>query len=235
MKTNKLLSLTFFTVFILQLYAIVTENEQLRIITKPLITLVLFMGMVILKQNFGRFRRRIMIGLIFALIGDVLLMLDGEEPLYFIFGLVAFLICHLFYISAFNLDMQSAPNRKNKYFVISSIILALFCGGFFMYLRPYLGELQIPVLFYCFVITIMVMLSVGRWGKIENSGARMITIGALFFLMSDGFLAYNKFVVPIENSGVIIMSTYMLAQYFIVMGTMNRVLVKDDLLTDASF
>jgi uncharacterized membrane protein YhhN len=43
--------------------------------------------------------------------------------------------------------------------------------------------------------------------------------GALLFVMSDSLLAINKFVHPIPEAGFLIMSTYILAQYFIVQGS----------------
>ena len=234
MKHLKYLHIVFSVIFLSHLYALITENELLRYATKPLIVLSLVGFMAFLNQLFGKFRKRILVGLLFALFGDVFLMFDGDNSLYFMLGLTSFLLCHIFYIQAFNLDMKSAPHRKNKYFLPASIVLAIFCGGFFMYLRPNLGTLQIPVLFYCFILTLMVMLSIGRWGKVESYGARLMTIGALLFLMSDGVLAYNKFVMSFENSSVLVMSTYMLAQYFIVLGTINRVLATKDSITEVS-
>lgn len=225
-KTN--LTIVFFIVFVAQLFSLLTENEWIRFITKPLITLVLMLSLVMLNQLYGKFRKRIFIGLIFGLLGDVFLMLPANHPSYFMLGLLSFLIGHLFYISAFNLDIQSSTKKASNIFLITSIVLAIFSGAFFLYLRPFLGSLQLPVLIYCFIISLMVMLSIGRWGKVDKSSALFITIGAFFFLISDSLLAYNKFVLPLENSGLYVMSTYMLAQYFIVQGTINRVLISKE-------
>lgn len=234
MKRTNILNICFSIVFALEIFALITENTALRFITKPLVVISLIACMAFLNQFYGKFRKRILAGLIFALFGDVFLLFDSKEPLYFMLGLTSFLVCHIFYIMAFNLDMKSAPALKNKYFLPVSIVLAIFCGGFFLYLRPSLGDLQVPVLFYCFVLTLMVMLSFGRWGKVESYGARFITLGALLFLLSDSLLAYNKFVTPIPNGGVAVMATYMLAQYLIVLGTVNRILVSRNSVTDVA-
>jgi len=43
-------------------------------------------------------------------------------------------------------------------------------------------------------------------------------VGAIFFMLSDTLLAMNKFVAPIENERVLIMSTYIIAQFLIAKG-----------------
>ncbi|RYE55424.1 MAG: lysoplasmalogenase [Sphingobacteriales bacterium] len=224
MQKFKPFSILFLCVFIAQIFALITQNQPLVYVTKPLITITLLMGLIRSDQLYGKFRKRIAIGLIFAFFGDVFLMVDQFSPIFFKLGLFSFLGCHICYILAFNLDMRSAPKHRNKYFLISSIVLAIFTGGFFMYLRPGLGMLQIPVLLYCFVLAIMVMLSIGRWGKVSVTGARLMTVGALLFMFSDSFLAYCMFVVHVTNSHIVVMSTYMMAQYFIVLGTIYRTL-----------
>ena len=48
-------------------------------------------------------------------------------------------------------------------------------------------------------------------------------IGALLFLISDSVLAINKFYLSFEWSGIIIMLTYGLAQFFIALGAIDYV------------
>jgi uncharacterized membrane protein YhhN len=221
-QKTKLFSFLFFIVFAIQLYAEYRDHVGLRLFSKPLIVLVL---MVWLYSGVGiknRFNARIFIGLGFALAGDVLLMLQGNNASFFIFGLIAFLLCHLFYIAAFNLDRKASPPTKNPFFLWAIIVFASFCAALFFYLQPHLGQLQYKVFVYAIIISSMAVMAVSRFGKVNLFSFEIIFYGALFFLFSDSMLAYNKFVEPLPHAGVIIMSSYMLAQYLIVYGTVAR-------------
>lgn len=225
MKKFKPFSIFFILIFIVQLFSIVTESESLRLITKPLICLCLMGGLYASTRLHGRFKKRIFVGLLAALAGDVFLMLSHNE-MNFIIGLFAFLVCHFMYISAFHLDIKSQNGVKNPYFLWGAILFVILCISFYMYIQPKLGEMQLPVLVYCFVITLMVILAIARYGRVNIGSFRMIVVGAVFFLISDGALAYNMFVQPFTNSGVLVMSTYMIAQYLIVCGAVSRKLSK---------
>ena len=48
-----------------------------------------------------------------------------------------------------------------------------------------------------------------------------VVIGAIFFMISDGFIAWTKFIEPVGYGGHIIMSTYILAQYLITIGLLR--------------
>lgn len=221
-QRTKLFSFLFFIVFAIQLYAEYRDHVGLRLFSKPLIVLVL---MVWLYSGVGiknRFNARIFIGLGFALAGDVLLMLQWNDASFFIFGLIAFLLCHVFYIAAFNVDRKANPATKNPFFLWAIIVFAAFCATLFFYLQPHLGTLQYPVLVYAIIISSMAVMAVSRYGKVNLLSFEIIFYGALFFLFSDSMLAYNKFVEPLPHAGVIIMSSYMLAQYLIVYGTVVR-------------
>jgi uncharacterized membrane protein YhhN len=224
MKT-KLFSLLFFIVFILQLYAEYSNDNYLRGFTKPLITIVLMIWLFLSTKLKGRFHKRILTGLIFAFAGDVLLMMQTENSNFFIYGLIAFLLCHIFYIRAFTLDHKSNPNFKNSFFLWAVGGFAIFCSGLFFYLQPNLGAMQFPVLMYAIIITLMAIMAVNRYGKVNIFSFKLILYGALFFLLSDSVLAVNKFSTPIAQSGSLIMATYMIAQYLIVYGTIQRKLV----------
>jgi uncharacterized membrane protein YhhN len=224
MKT-KLFSFIFFLVFVIQLYAEYANNVELRNFSKPLIVVVLLAWLCLSTNLKGRFHKRIFTGLIFALAGDILLMFQNGKQGFFIYGLIAFLLCHIFYIRAFTLDHKSNPNHKTPYFLWAVGAFAIFCSGLFFYLQPNLGALQFPVLMYAIIICVMALMAVNRYGKVNIFSFKLILYGALFFLLSDSALAVNKFAQPIPQGGALIMATYMIAQYLIVYGTVTRELV----------
>lgn len=224
MKT-KLFSFIFFLVFVIQLYAEYANNAELRNFSKPLIVVVLLTWLCLSTNLKGRFHKRIFTGLVFALAGDILLMLQSGRPNFFMYGLIAFLLCHIFYIRAFTLDHKSNPSHKTPYFLWAVGAFAIFCSGLFFYLQPNLGALQFPVLMYAIIICVMALMAVNRYGKVNIFSFKLILYGALFFLLSDSALAVNKFAQPIPQSVALIMATYMIAQYLIVYGTISRKLV----------
>ena len=222
---NKIFSYLFGVVFAIHLYAIYTVNNPLGIFSKPLIVITLLVWLFVSTNLKGRFNKQIFIGLIFALLGDVLLIYQGVYESFFMYGLIAFLLCHIFYIRAFTLDHKSNPNFKNPYFLWSVGTFAIFCSGLFFYLQPHLGAMQFPVLLYAIIISIMAIMAVNRYGKVNILSFKLILFGALFFLLSDAVLAVNKYAQPIPESGALIMATYMIAQFLIVYGTISRKLV----------
>ncbi|QPH40392.1 lysoplasmalogenase [Pedobacter endophyticus] len=224
MKT-KLFASIFALIFIVQLYAEAVGNIPLRNFSKPLIAVSLLVWLYSATRLRGRFHKRIFIGLVFALIGDYLLMYQSQTSGYFMFGLAAFLICHVYYIRAFVLDHKSNPHLKNSFFLWAVGALVIFCVGLFFYLQPFLGAMQFAVLMYAIIITVMAIMAVNRYGKVNILSYKLILFGALFFLLSDSVLAVNKFARPIPQSGILIMATYMIAQYLIVYGTIERKLV----------
>ncbi|WP_448634225.1 lysoplasmalogenase family protein [Pedobacter panaciterrae] len=68
-------NLIFALIFILQLVAEYYELSALKYITKPLIVISLLIMFAISTKLKGRFHKRLFTGLVFGLIGDVLLML----------------------------------------------------------------------------------------------------------------------------------------------------------------
>lgn len=224
MKT-KLFALAFAVVYILQVYAETTGDLFIRNITKPFIAISLLVWLCVATKLKGRFHKRIFTGLLFALAGDIFLMLQSNRPGYFIYGLVAFLLCHIFYIRAFILDHKSNPLVKIPFFLWSVGALFIFCIGLFFYLQPFLGSMQFAVLVYAIIITVMAIMALNRYGKVNIFSYKLILFGALFFLLSDTVLAVNKYAQPIPQSGVLIMASYMIAQYLIVYGTVVRELV----------
>ncbi len=78
---------------------------------------------------------------------------------------------------------------------------------------------------YIFVISFMMMMASFRNLRVNVISFRLILFGAMFFLISDSLLAYNKFVQPFNYANLLIMATYMIAQYLITIGAVERKLI----------
>ena len=216
----------FAIVFFVELLAVTHKLTELRWVSKPLIciSLLLFLYFTIKKKS--RFTSKVKIGLFFSLLGDVFLMIPLAGELYFALGLGSFLIAHLFYISAFYLDATNIITVEKRYVLSIFLVFGFFCMVYYWVLRPHLGGMSIPVLVYSFVITIMGIIAALRFGKTNYRSFIWIFIGALLFIVSDCVLAYNKFVERFAIGDLLVMSTYMAAQFLITMGTVERKFVK---------
>lgn len=200
--------------------------SNLHYITKPLIVISLLALLIYHTSLRGRFVKRIAAGLFFGLGGDVFLMFQHTNPNFFLLGLASFLIGHLLYISAFYLDYLTNPTIGKKYTKWAILVFGVFCMAFYILLREHLGAMKIPVLIYAFVISLMAIMAVNRHGRVNSFSFNLIFIGAVLFLLSDSILAYNKFVKPFTYAGIPIMATYMLAQFCITIGTIERKIKK---------
>lgn len=218
-------NLLFALIFIVQLIAISTGQETLRYISKPLIVISLMTMLAISTSLKGRFHKRLFTGLFFALAGDVLMMFSSISDSYFTYGLLAFLIAHIFYISAFYLDFSSAPELDKKGARIAILLCSFFGMGFYVFIRSDLAAMKLPVMVYTFVFCFMMMMSAFRNLRVNKLSFNLILFGSMLFLIFGSLLAYNKFVHPFNFSHLLVMSTYMAAQYLITMGAIARKLI----------
>ena len=184
-------------------------------VLKPLVCLLLVaLGAANASVDAPHYRLLIIAGLAISGVGDVLLMLPYKL---FSVGLFAFLIAHLFYISAF--ATHGGGRRASKG---ALVVFAAFAGVMLASLWPNLGALRIPVMLYVGVISTMAWQAWGRANLAPSASARRAALGAVLFLISDSTLAINRFHGP-EGSPIgspefgrfLVMSTYLLAQWLI--------------------
>lgn len=225
MKKYKWFSILFALIFILQLVFGHESSGSFAYFIKPCIVISLLIMLFLSTKLKGRFHKRVFTGLVFAWIGDVLLMYVAEGNSFFIYGLFAFLLCHIFYTSAFYLDFKSAQELDKKGARIAILCCAILAISFYFILRPHLGIMKLPVMIYILFISMMMMMACFRNQRVNTSSFKLILFGAMFFLLSDSILAYNKFVQTIDNAGIWIMATYMIAQYLITIGAIERKLI----------
>ena len=222
MKRHKWFSLVFALIFMLQL---TLDHTSLAFYIKPCIVISLLIILLFNTRLKGRFHKRMFTGLIFALTGDVLLLYVPQNESYFLYGLGAFLLCHLFYTRAFYLDFKSAPELDKKGARIAILLCAILAICYYFFLRSHLGIMKLPVMIYMLVISMMMMMAAFRNQRVNKGSFQLVLFGAMFFMLSDSILAYHKFVQPIAHGGSWIMATYMIAQYLITMGAIERRLI----------
>jgi len=198
---------------IVELIAIQLNNESIQLIAKPL--LMPLLGAYFISQTNSiksPLKKWILIALLFSLAGDVVLMFQEKSSIYFMLGLVAFLFAHIFYIFFFH-NIRVIENMKSKAWLL--LIVVTYYAGLITFLSPYLGDMKLPVRIYGIVISFMFLLAMHMLFIKNKIAGRWMMIGALLFVVSDSVLAINKFYRPFEMAGIIIILTYILAQFFI--------------------
>ena len=204
------------------------QSFILEIIFKPLIVISLLVYLFIQEGQKEKAVAFAIGGLVFSLIGDVLLIFQAQDSLFFMGGLIAFLIAHILYIFYYyrSSDAIASKNLKNKtIFVLFFIIYGIvFC----YLLNDHLGALKVPVFIYTTILISMNIFALNRYGKVTDRSFKLIMIGALFFASSDSLLAINKFLLPIPLAGVWIIATYAIAQYFITQGVLSKTVTQSN-------
>lgn len=197
------------------------DHATVRYIFKPLLMPVLGVGLYkAFNQQQNKFGNFILTGLFFAWFGDIFLMFEDHEG-FFIAGLVSFLITHIFYCLAYyevwKKNLRETIAFKRPLFFLPFLI---FWISLIYILGPHLEDMLVPVIFYSIIITLMSVLALNNLGFMGKRAFTLIFTGCLLFMFSDTIIAFNKFYTEIPLSNVIIMTTYILAQFLIAKGSL---------------
>jgi uncharacterized membrane protein YhhN len=214
----------FLTIAITNLVALTFNMALLNFITKPLLVpaLALYYLLATSQKSY-----LFLAALFFCWLGDVLLMLQRDE-IFFIAGLLAFLTGHVLYSICYRTFRSNGTGLTGPQRIRFSFPILLAGTGLVTILLPHLGSLQIPVLVYALVITLMAMQALFRYGRTNSKSFTLVFAGAISFMLSDSLLAINKFMQPLPLAGLAIMFTYILAQYLIVEGVVRYSLISKD-------
>ncbi len=183
-----------------------------RMVSKPMImaSLIGFYISVERKQS-----NAFILAMIFAIFGDIFLMFSSED--FFKLGLGSFLIMQILYTFTFLQDRIV----NTKTILIKSIPVLFITLLVITYLWNGLGDLKVPVTIYALAISLMVISALIRKTSVNWYGP--VVIGVVLFLVSDALIAVSKFGNMSDNIlKYLIMATYMIAQYLIVRGVVER-------------
>jgi uncharacterized membrane protein YhhN len=207
MKKSKLVLGIFALASVLHIVGISTGNENLRVITKPMIilSLMIYYSLVVENEN-----HLYLAALFFCFLGDIFLIFNTE--LNFILGLISFLIAHiLFLVIVVKLLKKSTTIQK----LISLLPFVILFGGLMYMLKDNLDGMLIPVIVYGLAISAFGAVTLLNYVT-EKSATNIVLLGgALFFILSDSTIAMGKFIQFETYFPLLIMATYIVAQYLI--------------------
>jgi uncharacterized membrane protein YhhN len=177
---------------------------------KPATLAVLIAAAV--SADLGDTKAWVVAALVFGLAGDIGLMLSsGRTDRPFIVGLAAFLAGHLCYQVAFVVaGLHGLESLAGLLIVggMAGLVLPDVLSG----ARRRAGrEFSYVVAAYAAVLALMAVLAVG-------TGIIPTAFGGVLFLVSDMLIARGRFVAPVRYGKLLVIVTYHLAQFLILIG-----------------
>ncbi|MDD2051725.1 lysoplasmalogenase [Pseudomonas putida] len=184
-------------------YGVSIDSSMLCLLAKP------FPVLAMLGWLHGAppsaYRRWIVLGLLFSLLGDILLAWPGDL---FVFGLGAFLVAHLAYLKAYLSDCRRLA--------LLPLLLALATGAVLLavLISKGLGDLLVPVVVYALAISAMLWRALARLGSgVAPRSAWLAAGGALVFVFSDSLIGIDRFVVKFAAAPYLINLAYWIGQW----------------------
>ncbi|MBM1107883.1 lysoplasmalogenase [Aurantibacter crassamenti] len=187
-----------------------------RIFTKPLVVGSLLVFFLMQQVN-QMTKKLVSAALILCIIGDILLIYARNSTEFFIAGVSAFMIGHIFYAIQF-----SRIRNKNVGVLAPLAVLLGYAIPLFYYLSNALYNMAIPVGIYVVVLLIMILFAYLREDSTTNNSYIYVLAGALLFMLSDSILAITKFKIDIPFSKILVMGIYGIAQLLMIIGILKN-------------
>ncbi|MFX1574197.1 MAG: lysoplasmalogenase [Promethearchaeota archaeon] len=211
----------FFIIAIVEIFGEFKDNKKIEYCTKPLLMplLILFYTFgVIENASIARVNWFIIIALLGGCAGDIFLMLEDQDK-WFLFGMGSFLINQIFYIISFFVSIReySAFDSWGLFLLGPAILILVFTVPRFINKT---GDMKIPVVVYITAIFLMHVAALLRLAdpRLQGLPFILVYIGSISFLFSDSIIAVNKWDVEVTHARLIIMTTYIMAQFYITLG-----------------
>ena len=196
---------------LLYLAGLAVDAPALRLLSKPVPVLAL--AALVLSGRRDGYATALAGGLTLSALGDLLL----EVPGHFVAGLATFLCAHVAYTAAFVREERGLRIER-------ALPFALWLLGAFVWIRPGLGEMTVPVVVYMLAIGTMMWRAAARMGGAasDDAGARAALVGAILFGLSDTLIAIDRFRAPLPGAPYAIILLYWAGQAGIAASTQGR-------------
>lgn len=150
------------------------------------------------SKNYTLFSLFMLSGLLFGLVGDLLIHYPVDKNTIATFGGASFAVGHIFYIIAFAYAIkQITPNEKIFHYRVILIILCIVAFGVAVKFikKIKLGAFALPVLIYAIVITTMLTTAFQLTFRMHFNAGVLFTVmfGAILFVLSDATIVLLMF------------------------------------------
>ena len=209
----------FFLVALVNLWAEFSYQENLILLSKPLLLISLSLWFWLKKRPLtDLYQKWFLAGLLFSLGGDTLLMFVENGPKneqFFLLGLGSFLLAQLCYTICFITYAKGRKGlvQKRPYWVLPFMFYLI--GLLSLLWADLKLPFRIPVVIYAIAIVSMAIAALNLQPFISSNILFTLMLGVLLFVLSDSMIAINKFKFNIPFARIWIMSTYILGQYYI--------------------
>ena len=203
-------------VAVLDWVAVAGERRRLGYVTKPGVMLALLAALGAAQRP--AVTSWFAVGVAFSLLGDVFLMLPRER---FLAGLAAFMCAHLAYITGFAPWLLPREPVAWALALLVGVVAVLMARSILAALaQKGKATLRVPVAVYMAVIVGMTIAAI--WTNFQPAwdarAAVLVSLGAVYFLLSDALLAWNRFVHPVGWARLKVRVLYHVGQILLVLG-----------------
>lgn len=183
--------------------------------SKPLIvpSLALFCWLLLTREGVrGRRVTTLMLAMAFGALGDILLMFNGT---FFLAGLLAFLVGHIFYFLTIPEPRKVTGTKEvlMRFMILAILIAVTTIPAHAFDVKGFLGGCVVVYAgVFAFVINAVILAAV----ETKNRLYIMTLVGYVLFVISDAILAAGMFTgIRLPLHGFLVMLTYILAQSLI--------------------
>ncbi|MBO7614720.1 MAG: lysoplasmalogenase [Bacilli bacterium] len=207
---------------VVHLYFCKTEQEKARKISKPFAMIFLVPAIMLLVPEYPL----IWMFPLLSLLGDVFLIFKKKHIGYFVAGSVMFFLghlCNLIQLTIFLFESDTTiPFIAYFIFAISLVLIIRFI---FPLTKRFAGKLALLANVYMPILVFIGIFSLLVTAAYANSyQGLLVTLGYIFFVLSDGLLLYSNFIKDVKRSHFYIMSTYFVGELLITLGLSMLVL-----------
>lgn len=162
-------------------------------------TIALMIGFVLETGTSSFYRLGILVALFFCLLGDFMMMLKKKK---FLAGMLFFLLAQISMVAAFY-------SRLKPGFLVWPVFPLVGLGAAILWLIwKNLGHYRVAVLVYVLALLTMVRMGLEMPHQLPGLKPWLAAGGAILFLLSDLFLAIERFYKPFRYAQVCILSTF---------------------------
>lgn len=223
------MTLVVFAGFLLDWLAVAFNWRKIKPIAKILaMTLVILWTLDNVSWSINLLILLLLLAQLFGLFGDILLLLSSR---WFLPGLGAFLVGHLFYITLIVINLAFVLDLSFNTLIYPAVIAAVLWGFTLWIVYSIFKQehftshhngkvLWVLVQLYIWILSGLMFLTFVHFFLQPGFDQKLwlLPVGGVLFLISDTLLAYDRFVSRIDRGQLWVHMTYHLAQFCLAWG-----------------